>query len=476
MATKKNTPNADSAAAWQNRIVGEGTVAAVDLVPHPQNWRQHPASQSTVLAQTLGGVGWVQRVIVNRRTGRMLDGHLRAELARKQGAETPVPVVYVDLSEDEERTVLATLDPIAGMAIADEATLAGLVRSIEDADLRSLAGEMAQTLNVDVNGKAEAGADTEPQIDRAEELRQKWGVEPGQLWQLGEHRLICGDCTDAAVVARLLQGETANMVIADPPYGVSIVAANGYVGGGEGPNGMIPFGGKKSARGYVGGGEGYRLRHGHWAIEEHKEKKRLGAVGGAKPFGSKDVRGTVGAAHVVDVGKYMPIVGDDTTDTAVRSVLFYLERFPKSAQFWWGGNYYADKLAPSSCWIVWDKEMTGNFADCELAWSNLSKPARVFRHRWNGMLRDSERGRRMHPTQKPAALAEFLMTEFGKENDVVVDPFAGAGWTVIAAENQKRRARAIEIVPEYIAVICERWATHTGKTPVIASAGSANGE
>ncbi len=142
----KTTKTTAEAAPWQNRIVGEGEVAAVDLVPHPQNWRKHPAGQGTVLGQTLDGVGWVQRVIVNRRTGRMLDGHLRAELARKQGEQTPVPVVYVDLSEDEERTILATLDPIAGMAIADEATLAGLVRSIEDADLRSVAGTIAQEI------------------------------------------------------------------------------------------------------------------------------------------------------------------------------------------------------------------------------------------------------------------------------------------------------------------------------------------
>ena len=205
---------------WQNRIVGEGVVAAGELVAHPQNWRKHPKEQGATLAKTLGGVGWVQRVIVNRRTGRMLDGHLRAELARRQGEATPVPVVYVDLSEDEERTVLATLDPIAGMAIADEETLAGLVRSIEDADLRSVAGEIAQTLGVAVTGEAEAVQDAEPQVDRAEELRQKWGVEPGQLWQLGEHRLICGDCTDAAVVARVMGGEKAALCVTSPPYGV----------------------------------------------------------------------------------------------------------------------------------------------------------------------------------------------------------------------------------------------------------------
>lgn len=128
---------------WRNRIIGEGEIAAGELVPHPQNWRKHPKMQANQLAGTLGGVGWVQRVIVNQRTGRMLDGHLRAELARGQGEQTPVPVLYVDLSEDEERTILATLDPIAGMAIPDEATLAALVQSIGDADLHSIADRIS---------------------------------------------------------------------------------------------------------------------------------------------------------------------------------------------------------------------------------------------------------------------------------------------------------------------------------------------
>lgn len=77
MAMRKQgtTPTNDG---WRNRIVGEGMVAAAELVPHPQNWRKHPQEQGAVLTQTLDGVGWVQRVIVNRRTGRMLDGHLRA--------------------------------------------------------------------------------------------------------------------------------------------------------------------------------------------------------------------------------------------------------------------------------------------------------------------------------------------------------------------------------------------------------------
>lgn len=136
-------------AAWRNRIVGEGEVAAGDLIPHPRNWRKHPQRQASALTQSLSGVGWVQRVIVNRRTGRMLDGHLRAELARKQGKDTPVPVVYVDLSEDEEKAVLATLDPIAALAEADADVLADLVQSIDDDILRSIVDVVQPTPDFD---------------------------------------------------------------------------------------------------------------------------------------------------------------------------------------------------------------------------------------------------------------------------------------------------------------------------------------
>jgi hypothetical protein len=259
------------------------------------------------------------------------------------------------------------------------------------------------------------------------------------MWRLGEHRIICGDCTDAAVVERVMGGDTPTVIIADPPYGISIVAANGYVGGGEGPNGMIPFGGKKA--------------------------KGFGSVGASKPFGSKDVRGSDGASNIVNVGKYAPIIGDETTDTAVKASAFYLAAYPKAAQFWWNGNYYADNLPASSCWVVWDKETTGNFADCELAWSNQDKAARMFRHQWNGMLRASERERRWHPSQKPAALASFLILEFGSGSDIVLDPFAGAGWVLIAGEQTSAKVRAIEMSADYVAVAIERWATHTGGTP-----------
>lgn len=114
--------NLDSAAVsarprWTSRITGEAEVDATLLTAHPLNWRAHPATQAEALHEVLDRVGWVQRVIVNERTGHVLDGHLRVAEAARHG--TSVPVVYVDLTEEEERLVLATLDPLAALAETD---------------------------------------------------------------------------------------------------------------------------------------------------------------------------------------------------------------------------------------------------------------------------------------------------------------------------------------------------------------------
>lgn len=134
---------------WNNRIVGHGEEAPDQLLANPRNWRIHPKAQQEALAGLLGQVGWVQDVIVNRRTGHVVDGHLRVALAISR-QEPSVPVVYVDLDEGEERLVLAALDPLAAMAGTDKAVLAGLVGEarVDDeglaAVLRGLAGHAAE--------------------------------------------------------------------------------------------------------------------------------------------------------------------------------------------------------------------------------------------------------------------------------------------------------------------------------------------
>jgi len=127
MARKKAQPR-----QWQNRIVGQDEVDADQLLANPHNWRIHPKAQQDALAGVLDQVGWVQRVIVNKRTGYVIDGHARVAMAISRGEK--VPVTYVDLDEDEEKLIIATFDPLGAMAVPDEEILSGLVADIGQVD------------------------------------------------------------------------------------------------------------------------------------------------------------------------------------------------------------------------------------------------------------------------------------------------------------------------------------------------------
>lgn len=122
-----------------------------------------------------------------------------------------------------------------------------------------------------------------------------------------------------------------------------------------------------------------------------------------------------------------------------------------------GGNHYADKLPPSPGWIIWDKRdgLTSNdFADCELIWTNQNRVARLFRHRWMGALRDSEKGiPRVHPTQKPIVLMEWIINNYTQPGDTILDPFSGSGTTGIAAYLTGRNCILIEKDPEIYKVM-----------------------
>ena len=234
-------------------------------------------------------------------------------------------------------------------------------------------------------------------------------TKPGDLWILGNHRLLCGDSTNPQHVERLMDGVTPEMVYTDPPYGISIVSGN--------------------------------------------------SVGGSKPFGS------VGGSNVVKAGSYAPVAGDDSIQTALDAIEL-IKTLNSKTQIIWGGNYYAAALPNSPCWIVWDKENTGNFADAELAWTNQPSAVRIFKHMWNGMLKASERGqKRVHPTQKPVALAEWCFENYG-DPKTVLDLFLGSGSTLVACEQTLRACYGMELSPAYCDVIVKRWEDFTGNTAV----------
>jgi hypothetical protein len=166
---------------------------------------------------------------------------------------------------------------------------------------------------------------------------------------------------------------------------------------------------------------------------------------------------------------YKTIKGDETTDTAY---YFYttLEEFEVKNFIIWGGNYFTEFLSPSRCWIVWDKENSGNFADCELAWTNYDKPAKLFKWMWNGLTRKGKRDvggvSRVHPTQKPVGLHVEILQEFTDEGDLVLDPFLGSGTTLLACEQAGRTCYGIEYEAGYCDTIIQRWEKITGREAV----------
>ena len=207
--------------AWRNRIIGHGEEAPDQLLANPQNWRIHPQHQQDALESVIDRVGFVSEVTVNKRTGYVVDGHLRVAMAISRG-EPSVPVTYVDLSPEEEALVLTTFDPIAAMAGADKAQLETLLASLagEQDGVRALLDGMARDHGIVLG---EPVADPGAQMDRAEELQRKWGTERGQVWLVGRHRVMCGDATCEADVSRLCAGGLPEALWTDPPYGVNYV-------------------------------------------------------------------------------------------------------------------------------------------------------------------------------------------------------------------------------------------------------------
>jgi hypothetical protein len=124
-----------------------------------------------------------------------------------------------------------------------------------------------------------------------------------------------------------------------------------------------------------------------------------------------------------------------------------------------GGNYFG--LPPSSCWLVWDKDNTGNFADCELAWTNLHKPVRKLRWRWNGMIQEhggDDKEPRFHPTQKPLAVMTWALSQAPADTKTVLDPWMGSGTTLVAAKLAGLMAIGIEREEKYCEIAVNRLA------------------
>jgi hypothetical protein len=390
---------------YRDRIIGLEYHDAQSLEPHPGNWRNHGKAQVDALRGVLSDVGIAGAILAYRseRNGgklTVIDGHLRRDAAPQKW-----PVLVLDVDDAEADYILATHDPLAAMADADAAALDALLSSVNsgEAAVQEMLAALAEDAGLYKTDNKAVG-DVEPQVDRAEELRQKWGVEPGQLWELGAHRLICGDCTDGAVVARLMGGEKANTLIFDPEWDAMPAAIIGY-------DSVLAF------------------------------------------------------CDGATVGKVVDRYGSPTWLFAWDCISsWYTPNRPlrRSKHCCWYGNiekynfdgwHYGDSGEQRT---VWNTRGEYTFIP-DPRGKHLSD---VFSHPITQLHAKSE-----HNHSKPIDWICLLIANCTAGD--VFDPFSGSGTTLLACEALGRRCRAVEIAPGYVAVALERWATATGKTPTL---------
>ena len=179
------------------------------------------------------------------------------------------------------------------------------------------------------------------------------------------------------------------------------------------------------------------------------KNKSRGSAAGANKW--KGLRNTTGVGVAATQFKYSEWDNKPARKAVLKMMLI------SKYQIIFGGNYYP--LNPTSCWLVWDKvNGTTDFADCELAWTNLNKAVRLIQHRWNGMLQQdmANKEKRVHPTQKPVNVMEWCIKHLPDSTKTILDPFMGSGTTGVACVKLGRKFIGIEIDPDYFEIACKR--------------------
>ncbi|HEX9236312.1 MAG TPA: DNA modification methylase [Actinomycetota bacterium] len=392
----------------RDRVVELRRVRAGELRPNPRNWRRHPRRQQEALRALLSEVGFADAVLARQLEDgglEIIDGHLRQSL----DPDLVLPVIVLDVDQQEADKLLATLDPLASMAVADPEPLRALLESIETSseEVRMLLAGLATGAEV----QARLGVVDPDEIPEPSKPRAK----PGEIFVLGEHRVACGDARDPELLGRLMGGDQAQLLLTDPPYGV------GYSG--------------KTPR---------RLR-----IANDTQDGLLELLKAA--FAVIDLALAPGAPVYLfhPAGPASACFIDALRDVGwvIRQGLVWVK---DSLVLGHGDFHYRHEPI--------------------LYAAKAGKPLARGRARWYGGNAETSvfevprpKASREHPTAKPVELISRLMANSSTYGDLVLDPFLGSGSTLIAAERLSRRAVGVEIDPLYVEVSIARWEAYTGR-------------
>jgi DNA modification methylase len=346
--------------------------------------------------------------VVARSDGTVVDGHLRLKAARLLGM-TKIPVVLADdLSDAQIKAFRISVNKMAELADWDEDLLRAELLDLQGIEFdMDLLGFDVETLEDLLYIEPERDDSKDDEVPEAPAIPVS---KLGDVWLLGKHRVMCGDSTRIEAVNKLMDGKKADMVFADPPYGMGVVKNN-----------------------------------------------KVGA-----DFG------------VAKKGQYSDVIGDDNKETAQNfyntCVALGYERYI----IWGGNYFVNFLPFSSGWIIWDKRGDTGiknTFADGEMAWTNIQRQVRIYKQLWNGMIREGEHEERVHPTQKPIMTLERILGDFTEKYDTIFDGFLGSGSTLIAAEKTNRICYGLELSPHYVDVIVNRWQTYTGNQAILEATG-----
>jgi DNA modification methylase len=386
------------------------------LIPYARNARQHSDAQVAQIAASIREFGWAAPIIVDAQSN-VIAGHGRLLAARKLGL-AEVPVVSLDhLSDTQRRALILADNKIAENATWDEAVLGVELAALSEAGFElGLTGfsqdEWERLIEGDLSD--EKGLTDE---DAVPEVSEHAVTKPGDIWILGDHKLLCGDATKADDFKALLGDELVDMTFTDPPYNVN---------------------------------------YANTAKDKMRGKNRpimndnLGEGFGSFLFDACDniLARTKGAVYIAMSSSEL-----DTLQGAFRAA---------------GGKW--------STFIIWAKNtFTLGRADYQRQYEPILYGWRDGTdHYWCGARDQGDvwhinkpQKNDLHPTMKPVELVERAVRNSSKTRDLVLDPFGGSGSTLIACEKSGRRARLIELDPKYVDVIVKRWEAFSGGKAVL---------
>ena len=374
------------------------------------NPRQITEEELTKLETSLKEFGYIEPIIVNDVNNHIIGGNQRCKALKTLGYEE-VDVVYVHIEDlAKEKACNVALNKISGdwdndklRVVLEEIELSPIDVSLtgfDDIELTDM--EIKEPVNVH-----------EDEYEIPDEDDITVNVKTGDLYQLGNHYLLCGDATKQEDINTLIHDNKIHMILTDPPYGMGL---------------DTDYSAMVSDLKFV------------------KEK-------------NTDISGK----------KYKQGLVDEFNDKFIENIL----NLNIKETFLWGADYYTECIPQltDGSWIVWDKRLTDDAdkmfgSTFELCWSKNKHKREIARVKWAGIFGTEQEfdHKRHHPTQKPIKLNSWFIEKYSDNNNNVLDLFGGSGSTLIACEQLNRNCYMMELDPYYCQVIINRWETYTGKT------------